>query len=337
MPDYPRERVKTHIQVALSELMIETEHLISQMAHQVVTQIERGIPRREAERRVMAQWKSGEGFAKIWQNRQNRIINQMTKKYVAQPVEYQARQQRDVDYAWVLGVVKTTHCSDCPALAAMTPRTVDEWLAEGKGLPRWGETECSVGCQCMLQAVGKSTPDQVKARRETMTKQAAAAEILAATKNKREMCIALDAEGRVLLKKTGKVDHIEFNLGELRLLKGADFFIHNHPSSSSLSPHDVFFAFDHRIREVAAASPKSFYGDVEYFVRPTEFKNREQFLGSLAVEIRKADIEVRERFWQQIDAKQLSFDEASLRHWDEVWKIVSEKIGFEYGHRSKTN
>ncbi len=81
------------------------------------------------------------------------IVREHEKQHVAKPIEEIGKTNKKQRFFWVLGAVKSDHCADCYAHSSMEPKTRDEWISMGKGLPRWGMTICNIGCKCMLQPV----------------------------------------------------------------------------------------------------------------------------------------------------------------------------------------
>ena len=85
-----------------------------------------------------------------------RTIREQTKHMVAKPVEELAK-DKDQLFFWELGIVKSDHCGDCYRHSRMGAKTKAGWLDLGKGLPRWGLTECNIGCRCMLRPTSKGS------------------------------------------------------------------------------------------------------------------------------------------------------------------------------------
>jgi hypothetical protein len=98
--------------------------------------------------------KHGGMFKRIKSNIQ-RTIREQTKGMVAQPVEQVGRGETGQLFFWELGIVRTDHCDDCYRHSRMGAKTRQGWLDLGRGLPRWGMTECNIGCRCMLRPTGK--------------------------------------------------------------------------------------------------------------------------------------------------------------------------------------
>ena len=85
-----------------------------------------------------------------------RTIREQTKHMVAKPVEQLSKDKGQL-FFWELGIVKSDHCGDCYAHSRMGAKTKAQWLDLGKGLPRWGMTECNIGCRCMLRPTSQGS------------------------------------------------------------------------------------------------------------------------------------------------------------------------------------
>jgi len=81
----------------------------------------------------------------------HRMIADQEQRMVAKPVE-DLKAERGQLYLWVRDP-KASGCVDCLRFGKMPPRTKQGWLDLGRGLPRWGDTECNIGCKCMLRPV----------------------------------------------------------------------------------------------------------------------------------------------------------------------------------------
>ena len=144
--------VKTQASFSLEVLNGEVDALFNQAQAEINRLKMRGYTSAQAKKEIINNILSGDGFARSWQNRFNRMISQIEKEAIAQPVNnYGASGNKK--FVWVLGAVKTHHCQDCLRLSTLPAKTIEEWRAEGYGLPREGGTECNVGCQCMLAPV----------------------------------------------------------------------------------------------------------------------------------------------------------------------------------------
>ena len=81
----------------------------------------------------------------------HRMIGDQEQRMVAKPLEA-LRVGHGLLYLWVRDP-NATGCVDCLRHGSMPPRTKQGWLDLGRGLPRWGDTECNIGCKCMLRPV----------------------------------------------------------------------------------------------------------------------------------------------------------------------------------------
>jgi hypothetical protein len=81
----------------------------------------------------------------------HRMIGDQEQRMVAKPVE-NLKGERGQLYLWVRDP-NASGCGDCLRHGSMPPRTKQGWLDLGRGLPRWGDTECNIGCKCMLRPV----------------------------------------------------------------------------------------------------------------------------------------------------------------------------------------
>ena len=154
MPTITGSKVKTLIEVTILELEAEANALLDKalLERAKLIALEDLTPK-EATQVIEKAILGSEGFVNTWNNNIDRIVREMGKQLVAKPVRTLAQQEPGQIFAWVLGSVKSKHCPDCQRLSNMEPRTVPQWEAEGKGLPRDGLTICSVGCRCMLSPV----------------------------------------------------------------------------------------------------------------------------------------------------------------------------------------
>jgi len=156
---YAGSDVKLDLDIVALRLLTEAQHVIDNLKIEKESMIwemrKSGVPIRdaakEADRVILNMIKNSEGIIKTFENRQNRLIAELTKQMVAAPANMLAGKNKDKKFAWVLGSVKTHHCPDCLALSKMPPRTIQEWRDLGFGVPREGLTECKQGCQCLLK------------------------------------------------------------------------------------------------------------------------------------------------------------------------------------------
>ena len=149
---YTGSKIALDIEVVVSALMTEAQYLVDSLELEYKKRVATGTPAAVARFDLIQDIRGGTGIMQTWINKQNKIINEMTKSMVAAPVT--AAVARGKSY-WVLGYVKTNHCPDCLRMAEISdsegPKTLEVWRRYGVGLPREGKTECSYGCRCMLQ------------------------------------------------------------------------------------------------------------------------------------------------------------------------------------------
>ena len=148
---YKHSKILLDIEVVVFTLTTEAQYLVDQLELEYKKRVAMGMPGVTAKNEIIADIREGSGVMKAWINKQNRIINELTKSMVAAPVNDAAALGKS---HWVLGAVKTSHCPDCLRMAEISdadgPKTIAAWRKYGVGLPREGKTECSYGCRCML-------------------------------------------------------------------------------------------------------------------------------------------------------------------------------------------
>ncbi|MCF7801089.1 MAG: hypothetical protein K9N34_03630 [Candidatus Marinimicrobia bacterium] len=343
---YPGDLVRLDINLYASQLEAEANHLLDLMDAEVMKRMRRGIPEREAVNAVLTELEKGEGFARAWTNTQNRLINSMDNETIARPTIHHAENNPNQKYAWVLGAVKTSHCSDCLRLSKMAPRSAKAWRELGYGLPREGETECSVGCKCnLVKVAGKpeKKPPKEKTRKMDPVKVAAQVQkdILEESKNQYEIGAAIDKNGQILIKKRGTKHQVNFTPAEVERLKGAEIFTHNHPSSGSFSPDDIMACIYHDIKEVRAIAPESHHGRGYYYMRPKfpegvkTKAEKMQFLQRLDIEAMTLYMVKKVESHKLINSGKGSLNLVNLRQWDEIWSEIAKKHGWEYGFRKE--
>lgn len=148
---YKHSKILLDIEVVVSALMTEAQYLVDQLELEYKKRVAMGMPGITAKNEIIADIREGSGVMKAWINKQNRIIDEMTKSMVAAPVSDAVAKGKS---HWVLGAVKTAHCPDCLHMSEISdsegPKTLEAWRKYGVGLPREGKTKCSYGCRCML-------------------------------------------------------------------------------------------------------------------------------------------------------------------------------------------
>lgn len=156
MPEvkYSGSKVRMDIEIVTQTLLNEAESLINQLILESKKRLlQPGKTERQIIKEIADEVMSGTGIMRSWINRNNKIVNDMTKSLVNRPMQELA-EDADALFYWVLGSVKTEHCTDCSRMARISesegPKTIAQWRSYNVGLPREGETECSYGCRCML-------------------------------------------------------------------------------------------------------------------------------------------------------------------------------------------
>ena len=152
MPEYTYtgNKVKFDIQLGILEMQSEANLLLDRLEIEYQKLLASGTPVKLAQETILGWIENEESFFKTYLGKQKALIRTMEKELVARPAKAFGEENPDVKFNWVLGLVKTQHCSDCLTLSKMEAMTLDEWRTLGFGLPREGQTECSYGCQCML-------------------------------------------------------------------------------------------------------------------------------------------------------------------------------------------
>lgn len=139
------------IRIATQEIIKETNYLFDQIESEQMKRQERGMTPAAANKSILADVKNNADFMKAWNNKIDKIAEALQNEMVAKPVNIYADANPQLLFNWILGFVKTSHCGDCERMSQMEARTIEEWRAEGVGLPREGLTECNIGCKCMLE------------------------------------------------------------------------------------------------------------------------------------------------------------------------------------------
>lgn len=141
-----------------------------------------------------------------------------------------------------------------------------------------------------------------------------------------ENCYAFDKSGNIKFTKSGSRSEIVFTEEEVKHIKEARVFIHNHPRSTSFSLEDICFACAWQIKEMRIVSSK-----YTYIMKPpkegwdlTFFKEKIQPLFD------KTSLEVRIEFLEKISKGELTPEEAELLHHHEIWTRISAILGLLY-------
>jgi SPP1 gp7 family putative phage head morphogenesis protein len=119
-----------------------------------------------------------------------------------------------------------------------------------------------------------------------------------------------DSNGKIIFEKSGNINSIHFSDQEFALFE-RNVFTHNHPGGSTLSPEDVFCAFDFKSYEIRAAGSNG-----TYYLRPKSTVAVNTLIKEFKKELVNAPMSTKEEF-------QKSFDDA--------WKTVTTKHKIPYG------
>jgi|GEM_PF-229077 len=94
-------------------------------------------------------------------------------------------------------------------------------------------------------------------------------DILKRSGNKYEILQGIDNSGKLSVDATNNLkDMVEVKLDQGINIRWADLAIHNHPLSSSLSPHDILMTRYYNIKEARAVAPNSvLFGEGMFYVR----------------------------------------------------------------------
>lgn len=143
---------------------------------------------------------------------------------------------------------------------------------------------------------------------------------------------------------------IKFEKEDMLSFKG-NVFTHNHPSylkkegyanehGNSFSIQDIGLAFATNMKEIRAVAGKYIYSfkrkDGDNISSADEFKgmdlsNAKSYLFDIILSIQNLDTEIKKEFYPLILNKGLDRDEASFKHWHEVWsRFVKKYKDFEY-------
>jgi hypothetical protein len=150
---YPADRVRLDIALAIKEIDMEVDTLLNRLALEYDKIIATGLTIDQANQQILDMVNNETGFYGSWRNSQKKIIRTMEKELVAKPMVLFANLNPRDKFNWILSGSVKEHCVDCSSLSRMEPRTISEWRKLGFGLPREALTECTYGCQCMLEKV----------------------------------------------------------------------------------------------------------------------------------------------------------------------------------------
>lgn len=146
-------KVQYFLEIILRELNLEIDQLIEGLVIDYLKNIDNGMNKKQALGSVLNEVQQGIGRFNAFENTINRLVKEQVKVAIAKPAIEQGKEDPSILYKWVLGDVATSHCPDCLMLSKQSARTIQEWRAFGKGLPREGLTKCNVGCRCALKPI----------------------------------------------------------------------------------------------------------------------------------------------------------------------------------------
>lgn len=146
-----------------------------------------------------------------------------------------------------------------------------------------------------------------------------------------------NAEGHVLLSRTGKAHQVVFTRQELKAIN-AVIATHNHPSGMNYAPHDPRYASNAfslsdiklacltELQEVRVVTPKH-----RYSLKPASSGwDLAYFEGILRPEFEQTFLAVRRQLIEKVQARKILSAEAGMRLLHEVWTRVAQTLGLEY-------
>jgi hypothetical protein len=143
-----------------------------------------------------------------------------------------------------------------------------------------------------------------------------------------EHALVFDEAGTVLVDKKGERATVAFTPEEVRRMRGAAVFTHNHPGGTSFSLPDMLMAKRLDIGEMRVVTK-----DTVYVVHPPQGGWSALPLGALLNAVHEADAYVEEKLLLQIHVGRITKAEANKRHWHEVWTRVAQHVGLHYTRR----
>jgi len=142
-------KTRTLIELTVDELAIEGQYLMDRAILEQEKLVANGVAPRVATATVLKQIGTESEFVRAWMNKNERIIDELHSQLVAKPIRQVGLDNPEQLWLWELDS-GAKHCGDCIVMADAPPRTIEEILDEGVGLPRDGDTQCNVGCKCQL-------------------------------------------------------------------------------------------------------------------------------------------------------------------------------------------
>jgi hypothetical protein len=330
---YHGSKVALDIEVVVSALTTEAQYLVDVLEIEYKKRIATGQAAAAVKAAITQDIKTGSGVMQAWVNKQNRIVNELTKAMVAAPVNNAVGAQK---CDWILGAVKTQHCPDCSRMAQISidegPKTRADWENYGVGLPREGKTQCSFGCRCMLLPANQSStapapaatkvaatpktaagaPKPTKAELRKMALAEAEKRVLTMA-NGMEKAVVIDRNSKIILDKDGTKKHeVGFTTKEMTMMKDSTL-VHNHPSGRAFSLEDLQSTMEGDLSEIVAVGQRSGYN--YYFKRP---KSGWTNVIGKRLALSQINNDVYNEFSSKIMAGILTPQEADFRHPEEV-------------------
>ena len=143
---------------------------------------------------------------------------------------------------------------------------------------------------------------------------------------KTEMAIVLDPNGNVVFKKTSNTpNYVRFTRYEVSRMKG-NIVTHNHPRGTSLSTDDVRLAMTGELAEMRAAGKR-----YRYSIKPGPAGwSEDLWKRTIEREVARINQQVFSEFKPLTNSGKLSYADAELQHWHEVWTRVARTTGLIY-------
>lgn len=155
-----------------------------------------------------------------------------------------------------------------------------------------------------------------------------------------ETSIGYDRDGKVIIRKRGKVDSVSYTIEECRKMKDA-IMTHNHPAcwnypeksimriGNSFSKEDLIMAVRHNVAEERVVTANYTF----------VLKRPDNGWGVLDDELSKMIDELSDKIEDEnmdlIERKIITPEQAAITHWHKISKNLSEKYGWKYS-KSKT-
>jgi len=146
-------------------------------------------------------------------------------------------------------------------------------------------------------------------------------------KRKTEKAVVFDDDGSIFFEKEGHEERVSFSVNDEARLFEDKILTHNHPKGSSFSMGDVKLAMTFNLKGIRACGSRHRY----YLNRPASGWSREMWEKKIKPLAEKIHNDVFQQFSELVDKGELTPEEASYRHWHEVWSRVAKEVGLDYG------